>query len=536
MTDFEQEGIMGEGTFSTVFKSRNRLDGCLYAVKKLKRKITNRSSRIDILKEVCALAALADCPHLIRYYACWIEDSHLWIQTELCLKTTLDIFVSKQFEKMSPVKNNSFSHFSASCVDSPNVSLLSTPSDVNEEGKCDPKMLFSCPKALDFQREDTIFVANAEIPDEPPSPLGTPKSKTPSSRIECNHGYMSDTEGNDMNFQFPEELGWVVAQQVSEALQFMHRRGVAHLDIRPSNIFIINSNEHTLFDEVLSSRKVASGLQDGALQIRLGDLGMCCRLKDRDNAVEGESRYCAVEMMNGIGKIPIDNVIASITKSSSFFEPSSCEGTKSGLDLSKVDMFSLGASLYELCKGLPLATDGGDVDFITDSEWHAIRNDRIPMGVLNGYSAAFQSLVISLMSHDPALRPTASDVLSKCALARQKGVSTNHSPSKLSDSLLSDSSPTAYDAMAQLKSDCLENSTASHIDTLRSVLNDHREIIDNINTLSPLSAASISSTISSDRSADDIILDAASAIDRLVFELKNLKRERLDRKHNVGKE
>ena len=52
MTDFEQEGIMGEGTFSTVFKSRNRLDGCLYAVKKLKRKITNRSSRIDILKEV----------------------------------------------------------------------------------------------------------------------------------------------------------------------------------------------------------------------------------------------------------------------------------------------------------------------------------------------------------------------------------------------------------------------------------------------------------------------------------------------------
>lgn len=521
MTDFEQEGIVGEGSFSTVFKSRNRLDGCLYAIKKLKRKMTTTNSKMTTMKEVCALAALADCPRLIRYYGCWIEDSHLWIQTELCLKITLDVFVA---QPQSSFKN--IADFSVASFDSANMSLPSPSQEMKtpcEESICDPVVFLSCPKILDFGREDITLGAGMEGTDGSPMTLRTPTFKTPCSKLDCKENI--DFEVSITTHQFPEELGWIVAKQISEALQFMHSRGVAHLDIRPSNIFI-GADHRELVDEDVSSGKLTSGLVDGSLQMKVGDLGMCCRLNDYDAAIEGESRYCAVEMMNGVGNIPAQS-IASITRTSSFFEPLESEKRHFGLDLSKADMFSLGASLYELCKGSPLAADGGDIDSHVDSEWHAIRSDRIPMEVLQGYSLSFQSLVVSLMSNNPAFRPSASEVLSICTTAKHEGTLMMHTPSKLSVSMSSNSSPTVYDAMAELKNDCIGNSTVSHIDTLRSVLNDHRGIIDNIDPSSPSSSASFNSS----KTADDIILDAASAIDRLVFELKTLRREQLDHRN-----
>jgi len=53
--------------------------------------ILKRSSKLDqdrldlfILKEVYALAALGMHPHVVRYHTAWVEDEHLYIQTEYC--------------------------------------------------------------------------------------------------------------------------------------------------------------------------------------------------------------------------------------------------------------------------------------------------------------------------------------------------------------------------------------------------------------------------------------------------------------------
>ena len=104
MSDFEQEGILGEGTFSTVYKARRRLDGCLYAVKRLKTRSNSENPNNNLLKEIFALSSLQGCEYIIRYYNCWIEDSHIWIQTELCLELTLEIY-PKGFQKAISLKH-----------------------------------------------------------------------------------------------------------------------------------------------------------------------------------------------------------------------------------------------------------------------------------------------------------------------------------------------------------------------------------------------------------------------------------------------
>jgi serine/threonine protein kinase len=70
--------------------------------------------------------------------------------------------------------------------------------------------------------------------------------------------------------------------------------------------------------------------------------GLCCNFDDYANFTEGESRYCAGELINGDA------------------------GTQ---DFSKADVYSLGASLYEMCAGEPLSAGSQE----NSSQWHDLR-------------------------------------------------------------------------------------------------------------------------------------------------------------------
>jgi len=88
---FEREfcdiSVIGKGQFSTVYRVRNCIDRCLYAVKKTTQ-ISRRGLRSAQLREVFALANVSmeaeGCPNIVRYFSSWYEDGRLHIQTELC--------------------------------------------------------------------------------------------------------------------------------------------------------------------------------------------------------------------------------------------------------------------------------------------------------------------------------------------------------------------------------------------------------------------------------------------------------------------
>ena len=81
-------------------------------------------------------------------------------------------------------------------------------------------------------------------------------------------------------------------------------------------------------------------------------------------------------------------------------------------DLTKSDIFSLGATMYEVCLGRPLPENG--------DEWQDIRHGRLQM--LPDTPLALQSIITEMLHPDPKKRPDASNLLKRRELlsAEQK--------------------------------------------------------------------------------------------------------------------
>jgi hypothetical protein len=70
-SDFETMAFLGAGAFGQVFQVRNRIDGQLYALKRIR---VDERRREKVLREARLLSTLTH-ERLTRYYNCWIEQA-----------------------------------------------------------------------------------------------------------------------------------------------------------------------------------------------------------------------------------------------------------------------------------------------------------------------------------------------------------------------------------------------------------------------------------------------------------------------------
>lgn len=145
-----------------------------------------------------------------------------------------------------------------------------------------------------------------------------------------------------------ERRTYKAMREILVALDFLHRQQMVHLDIKPENIFLKND------------------------QYKLGDFGLVTRASCQEDVEEGDSRYMSKELLAGDHS-----------------------------DLTKSDIFSLGATIYEICLARPLPMNG--------QEWQDMR-----AGILlplPNTSPEMVGLIRNMMEPDFHRRPSAAELL-----------------------------------------------------------------------------------------------------------------------------
>jgi wee1-like protein kinase len=150
------------------------------------------------------------------------------------------------------------------------------------------------------------------------------------------------------NHCLPEIRRYKLLREIGLALDFIHRHNMVHLDIKPENIFLKND------------------------QFKLGDFGLVAKISYDKDVEEGDSRYMSLELLSDDHN-----------------------------DLTKSDIFSLGATMYEICLGRPLPMSG--------PEWQEMRAGQLLP--LPNTSPCLASIIRQMMHPQAASRPTASDLL-----------------------------------------------------------------------------------------------------------------------------
>jgi len=78
-SEWVEAGRLGKGGYGEVVKARNKVDGRIYAIKKIKQK--SASALTEVLSEVMLLSRL-NHPYVVRYYTAWPEEEWGAFETE----------------------------------------------------------------------------------------------------------------------------------------------------------------------------------------------------------------------------------------------------------------------------------------------------------------------------------------------------------------------------------------------------------------------------------------------------------------------
>mmetsp|Transcript_7555 Transcript_7555/g.14063 ORF Transcript_7555/g.14063 Transcript_7555/m.14063 type:complete len:345 (-) Transcript_7555:5816-6850(-) len=147
-----------------------------------------------------------------------------------------------------------------------------------------------------------------------------------------------------------------VIHDVGKGLRMMHARGRVHLDLKPDNILLGQTGK-----------------------FKIADFGLSRVISEVSSDIsEGDARYLAPELLDGVTVFPKD------------------------IDLTKTDIFSLGATLLELLRQHKLPNNG--------PEWHLIRSGDVHIPPC---SIEFAGLIASMLARSPCERPTAEELVGK---------------------------------------------------------------------------------------------------------------------------
>ncbi|KAI1180891.1 serine/threonine-protein kinase gcn2 [Nemania sp. FL0916] len=368
--DFVEEGRLGKGGFGEVVKARKKLDGQIYAIKKITQR--SQASLTEILKEVRLLSQLSH-PAVVRYYNTWLEEIPDFSDTDGETSTGyLNTDGSKNTETQDLDVQFATSTGGLDFISSshPNIEFGYDDSESEEEDQPDQ----NGHGEDDFEDDSDADNSTSDPLEGMPSPVRVRSEQRGFRTVMyismeyCDKRTLRDLIQRSL-WKEIEEV-WRLFRQILEGLVHIHGLNIVHRDLKPENIFI--------------------GLgPDGMNNVKIGDFGL---------ATTGQF---AVDKAG-----PANMESSDLTRSvgTSYYVAPEIRRQSSGTYTSKVDMYSLGIIFFEMCYysiiGMERADKLGKL-----GQTGQLPADFQPSNATPG------EIVQSLVTHDVKARPSSTELL-----------------------------------------------------------------------------------------------------------------------------
>ncbi|QRW14941.1 PEK/GCN2 kinase [Ceratobasidium sp. AG-Ba] len=396
--EWEELEFLGKGGFGSVVKAQNKLDGRIYAVKKIK---LRGADDAKIYREINALSKLSH-RYIVRYYTTWLET----LQSDARSPTDSDgsSMSSDATEAAETLTGGS----SADDEELFNLDDLPPPGSSPYTGTSFPGIHFrenseshsrsshGFDDSSDEEEEEEGLVPAAPLSIKVTSPRVNPRIMYIQMEFVENQTLKELVERKAPEGGFSEEESWRLFRQLVDALVHLQQNGILHRDIKLSNIFI-----------------------DAKGDIKIGDFGLAVDavvLADAGDEVTPRMEKFQGEFTSGVG-------------TSLYVAPEvSSRRNKGSRNQSKADMYSLGIVFFEL--NFPFATGSERVVVL-----QRLRLPSIEFPPTWPSTRESQRNVIKmLLTHDPEKRPSALQLSA-----------SSHLPERLEDEFVKDALPMIVD-------------------------------------------------------------------------------------------
>ncbi|ORX95654.1 kinase-like protein [Basidiobolus meristosporus CBS 931.73] len=400
-TDFIEVCKLGKGGFGTVFKVQNKLDGSVYAIKKIRLK-SDKTRHEKAFREIKYLSKL-DHPNVVRYYGSWLENGN----------GIYDIESDEDFEEEcddgSSLNSDSLSHQSdtfdstlETVPDEESQSLyVEFVHDENSTSNSSSDSLTQLGKETQVVPSVEHSVCEPEIVTEhntgsTPSLQGS--DLTLFIQMQLCHCTLHDyIEARNRAMGNPQNATPVVIDSAAilqlfrgivQGVAYIHDQNMIHRDLKPMNIFLDCSNASEDPDFLIHNVDM--------LIPRIGDFGL---VTGREDFVALDSRP-SFRKPGSYGDFSSSRTskVGTITYAS----PEQLADPPQMYD-QKADIYSLGIILFELYHPFTTLMERAEL----------LQNLRI--GVLpDDFLAKWpkeSALILWLMAEDPTKRPTAHEIL-----------------------------------------------------------------------------------------------------------------------------
>uniref|UniRef100_A0A8C4ZCU3 non-specific serine/threonine protein kinase n=1 Tax=Gadus morhua TaxID=8049 RepID=A0A8C4ZCU3_GADMO len=373
--EFEELQLLGKGAFGAVIKVKNKLDGCYYAVKRIQ--VNPVSKQFRRIKGEVTLLSRLNHENIVRYYNAWIERHETPPRAAAPGPAPAARGLSLGLNTLGlddGVEKNAPPPALASSVE------WSTSIERSSSAKCSGRHSSEEDDDDDDDDEEDVFGASFMPSASDSSDIifdnGDESAEDLSMMEYCEKSTLRDTI--DQGLHEDSSRLWRLFREILDGLAYIHEQGMIHRDLKPVNIFL-DSQDH----------------------VKIGDFGLAT--DHRANVAAGKLEL----EETGPAVMPKSDPSGNMTGmvGTALYVSPEVQGNAKATYNQKVDLFSLGIILFEMSYR-PMTTGSERISVIgqlrTVSLLFPADFDQYETGM---------KVMLWLLNHDPALRPTAQELL-----------------------------------------------------------------------------------------------------------------------------